>query len=237
MTRALSRAAALLALALALARGTRRPAPTGYLDDWHPYQTYWGVGWSAAVPVTSLRSSYIDNTGWLGGGFDVRIGVAGRLARRRERHLELVRPDLLRASPWSSRTSPSPARSTGASAPSPLLGTAHYYLTSGAVQPFVGVGAGWHLDLDPAAGREPAQGATRAASPWRARLGILFTVAERLGLYLSGRYQFNLTTHPRRGRTRSGSPARPASPTTSDGVRPVSGSCRRPGPGCFPGRR
>ena len=79
MTRTLSRAAAVLALALALL-GARPAVAKGYLDDWHPYQTYWAVGWSAAVPVTSLRAGYISNTGWLGGGTDLRIGVAGRLA-------------------------------------------------------------------------------------------------------------------------------------------------------------
>ena len=192
MTRTLSRAAAVLALALALL-GARPAVAKGYLDDWHPYQTYWAVGWSAAVPVTSLRAGYISNTGWLGGGTDLRIGVAGRLAvgvsgtwnwfDQTFPSLTLEQPDFVFTGPVYRRLSAFTA-----------LATAHYYLTSGDVQPFVGVGVGgiWISTVQQVVNR-PQDGNTSglAVAP---EIGILFTVADRLGLYLSGRYQLNFTT-------------------------------------------
>jgi hypothetical protein len=192
MIRTLSRAAAVVALTVALL-GARPAVARGYLDDWHPYQTYWAVGWSAAVPVTSFRAGYISDTGWLGGGTDLRIGVAGRLAvgvsgtwnwfDQTFPGLTLEQPDLVFTGPVYRRLSAFTA-----------LATAHYYLTSGNVQPFVGVGVGgiWISTLQQVVNR-PQDGNTSGFAV-ASEIGILFTVADRLGLYLSGRYQFNLTT-------------------------------------------
>ncbi len=102
------------------------------------------------MPVTSLRAGFIDNTGLArAAAFDIRIGVVGRLAvgvngtwnwfdqtfpsltARAAAELHLHRPGL-----------PAPL------APFTALGTAHYYLTQAAVQPYVGVGVGRRLDLD-----------------------------------------------------------------------------------------
>jgi opacity protein-like surface antigen len=192
--RALPRAAALLALGLAL-MGARPARAVGYLDDWHPYQTYWAVGWSAAVPVMSMRSGYIDNTGWLGGGFDIRVGVAGRLAvgvsgtwnwfDQTYSTLTLEQGDFTFTGPVYRRLS----SFTG-------LATAHYYFTSGAVQPFVGVGVGgiWISTLQQVVNQSQDRSTSGLAVAGEA--GLLFTVSERLGLYLSGRYQLNLTSIP-----------------------------------------
>ena len=193
MTRIPSRVAAVLAVALALL-GARPAAAKGYLDDWHPYQTYWAVGWSAAVPVTSLRAGFISSTGWLGGGADIRIGVAGRLAvgvSGTWTWFDQTFPSLtLEQPPSLTFTGPVYRRLSAFTA----LATAHYYLTSGNVQPFVGVGVGgvWISTLVQIVNR-PQDGNTSglAVAP---EVGILFTVADRLGLYLSGRYQFNLAT-------------------------------------------
>ena len=174
MSRLPSRVAAVLAVALALL-GARPAAAKGYLDDWHPYQTYWAVGWSAAVPVTALRAGFISD----------------RLARGRRRHphrrgrrlalgvsgtwtwLDQTFPSLsLEQPPSLTFTGPVYRRLSATT----VLATAHYYLTKGDVQPFVGGGSGRGLDLDPGAGREPAPGRERerlrgggewgSSSPW-----------------------------------------------------------------------
>ena len=194
MTRALSRAATFVALAASLLAA--RPArAAAYLDDWHPYQTYWAVGWSAAVPVTSLRSSFISNTGWLGGGIDIRIGVVGRLAvgfsgtwnwfDQNFSSLTLQQGQLTFTGPVY--------RSLGAFT---ALATFHYYFTQSAVQPFVGVGLGgvWFSTLQQIVNR--MQDTSTSGLVVAPEVGFLFNVAQSLGLCLSGRYQFNRTTIP-----------------------------------------
>jgi hypothetical protein len=181
-----------LAASLLAARPARAAA---YLDDWHPYQTYWAVGWSAAVPMTSLRSSYISDTGWLGGGFDIRIGVVGRLAvgfsgtwnwfDQTFSSLAIHQPDLDFTGPVY--------RSLGAFTG---LATFHYYFTQTTVQPYVGVGVGgvWLTPLQQTVNRPQTSSTSGlAVAP---EVGFLFNVAQRLGLYVSGRYQLNLTTIP-----------------------------------------
>ena len=64
------------------------------------------------------------------------------------------------------------------------------------MQPYLGVGVGVRLAEHPAGIVNRTLRPTRAASPIAPELGILFNVAPRLGLYLSGRYQLNLATIP-----------------------------------------
>jgi outer membrane protein W len=76
------------------------------------------------------------------------------------------------------------------------LATARYYFTTGAVQPWVGGGVGgvWLSTL-----RQVVNiplGSSNSGFTFAGEAGILFTVAERLGLYLAGRYQYNLTSLP-----------------------------------------
>jgi hypothetical protein len=194
MTRALSRAAAILALAATLL--VARPAHAeAFLDDWHPYQTYWAVGWSAAVPVTSLRSNFISNTGVLGGGFDIRIGVVGRLAvgvNGTWNWFDQTISSLTVQQGQLTFTGPVYRRLGAFTA----LATVHYYFTQSAVQPFVGVGLGgvWFSTLQQTVDRP--QNTSTSGLAVAPEVGFLFSVAQRLGLYLSGRYQFNLTTIP-----------------------------------------
>ncbi len=188
------RLVALAAAAIALA--TASPArATGYLDDWHPYQTYWAVGWDCAVPVLGMRSDFISNPAWLGGTFDVQIGVTGRLAvgvNGTWNWFDQTFPNLTVQGSSFTFTGPVYRRVSNFTA----LATARYYLTSGAVQPWVGVGAGgtWVSTLQQVV--NIPVGSSNSGFAFAGELGVLFTVAERLGLYLAGRYQYNLTTLP-----------------------------------------
>ena len=76
------------------------------------------------------------------------------------------------------------------------LATAHYYFTQSSVQPFVGVGLGgvWFSTLQQTVNRP--QDTDTSGLALAGEVGFLFNVAQRLGLYLSGRYQFNMTTIP-----------------------------------------
>ena len=181
-----------LAVLVALCQAPAARA-TGYLDDWHPHQTYWAVGWNVAVPVESLRSDWQTNPGWLGGGFDIRVGLTGRLALgvngtwnffdQTFSFLTVERADFTFTGPVYRRLSSFTA-----------LGTAHYYLTQTAVQPYVGVGVGgvWFTVRQQVVDRDLISYTSGlAVAP---ELGVLFNVAPSLGLFLGGRYQFNLTT-------------------------------------------
>jgi outer membrane protein W len=76
------------------------------------------------------------------------------------------------------------------------VGTARYYLTRGAVQPYLGAGLGgtWITIRQQVVNLLDTSSTSGMAAVGEA--GILFTVAPRLGLYLAGRYQWNLTTIP-----------------------------------------
>lgn len=188
MIRWISRLALLFALSVA-----RPTHAAGYLDDWHPHQTYWAVNWNVAVPVDSLRANWQSNAGWLGGGFDVRVGLVGRLALGANgtwnffdqtfSSLTVERGDFTFTGPVYRRLSTFTA-----------LGTVHYYLTQTAVQPYVGVGVGgaWFTVRQQIVDRDlTTYTSSLAIAP---EVGLLFSVAPRLGLALSARYQYNLTT-------------------------------------------
>jgi opacity protein-like surface antigen len=191
------RLGALLAASAALVAAEPARA-TGYLDDWHPYQTYWAVGWTTAVPLAGMRTGFIENPGWLGGGFDIQIGVAGRLAvgvngtwnwfDQTFSNLTIQRSSFTFTGPVYRRLSAFTA-----------LGTARYYLTQGAVQPWVGAGIGgtWFSSVEQVVNLSRSDYNSGFAITGEA--GVLFTVAERLGLSLGARYQYNLTTLPGAG--------------------------------------
>jgi opacity protein-like surface antigen len=194
VTDSLSRLLRSVAVAAALLVATPGQA-IGYLDDWHPYQTYWAVGWSPSVPVAGMRAGFISNPGWLGGQFDIRIGVAGRLAlgvNGTWSWFEQSYPTLSVEQGDFTFTGPVYRRLSAFT----CLGTAHYYFTQGYVQPFVGVGVGgiWTSALQQVVNLP--QSSDNSGLAVAGELGLLFTVSERLGLYLSGRYQLNLTTLP-----------------------------------------
>jgi hypothetical protein len=189
--RALSRAATVLILAMALL-GARPARAAAYLDDWHPYQTYWAVNWNVAVPEGALRS-YVSNPGWLGGGFAIQVGVLGRLAvgvdgtwnflDQTFSSLTIQQPDYTFTGPVYRRLSTFTA-----------LGTLRYYLTQTAVQPYVGFGVGgvWVGTQQRVVNRTNSFYTSGLAAT--GEFGFLFNVAPRIGLLLAGRYQMNLTT-------------------------------------------
>lgn len=188
MTRWLARIAMLVALCLA-----RPTHAAGYLDDWHPHQTYWAVGWSVAVPLESLRNDWQTGPGWLGGGFDIRVGLIGRLAlgvNGTWNFFDQTFSFLTVEQPPFTFTGPVYRRLSAFTA----LGTVHYYLTQTAVQPYVGVGVGgaWFTVRQQIVDRDfTTYTSGLAIAP---EIGVLFSVAPRLGLFLGGRYQFNLAT-------------------------------------------
>jgi opacity protein-like surface antigen len=189
-----ARVSALLVLSAA-ALYARPAQATGYLDDWHPYQTYWAVGWSPAVPLMGMRADFIGNTGWLSGGFDVQVGVVGRLAVGVNGTWNWFDQTFSRVTVEGSDytfTGPLYRRLSAFTA----LATVRYYFTQGAVQPYLGVGAGgtWFSTLQQVVNLQ--QGTSNSGFAFTGEAGLLFTVAPQFGLYLSGRYQYNLTTLP-----------------------------------------
>jgi opacity protein-like surface antigen len=179
----------LAAAALVLCAGSARA--DAYLDDWHPYQTYWSVGWESAFPMGTLQKDWVSNPGWLGGAFDVRVGVIGRLSvgvAGSWNWFSQTYPQITIEEPQVTVTGPVYRRLSAFT----LRGTAHYYLTQTAVQPYVGVGVGvvWTSTLGQSANLKNSTSATAlAVSP---EVGVLFNMVPRVALYVVGRYQFTL---------------------------------------------
>jgi opacity protein-like surface antigen len=71
-----------------------------------------------------------------------------------------------------------------------LVGTLHWYLTSGAVQPFVGVGVGavwFDTRVQSVDVKDSVAGVALAVVP---EAGFLFTLVPRFGVYVSGTYHW-----------------------------------------------
>ncbi len=192
LPRRLGRLTALLA-ALAVLLPARPARADAYLDDWHPYQTFWAVEWAPAVPVGTLRSGFVSTTGWLGGGFQVQVGVVGRLAvgvTGDWNFFDLTFPNLTIETPDYAFTG-AVYRRLGSFA---ALATARYYLTQTAVQPYVGLGVGglWISTQQRYVDRSANFYTSGLALAPEA--GFLFNVAPRVGLFLGARYQVALTT-------------------------------------------
>lgn len=192
MPRFPSRAAAALAL-LAVVAVARPARAAGYLDDWHPHQTYWGVNYEAAFPVGSLQTSFINNQGWLGGGFDVRVGVWGRISAGVNCTWNSFDQT------FSGMTVERPGQTFTGSVYRKLAifsarGTVHYYLTQSVFQPYVGLGVGgaWIQATQQVVNVEdsyPTSGVLLAPEA-----GVLWTVVPSLALTATARYQLALTT-------------------------------------------
>jgi len=162
-----------------------------YLDDWHPYQTFWSVGWEAAFPTGTLQKNWINTQGWLGGAFDFRVGVVGRLSvgiTGTWNWFDQTYPQVTVTEPQVTVTGPVYRRMSANSA----LATTHYYLTQTALQPYVGVGVGvvWANTVRQSANLN--SGTTTSALAVSPQVGVLFNVAPQVAFYLLGRYQFTL---------------------------------------------
>jgi hypothetical protein len=188
--RTLPRAAAALALlaTVLLARPARADA---YLDDWHPYQTYWGVNYEMGFPVGSLASNWINTMAWLGGGLDVRVGVWRRLSvgvNLTWNNLDQTFSSLLLERPGLTFTGPV-YRQLGIFS---ARATAHYYLTSSTLQPYAGIGLGW------AWGTALQQTVNQSRTEYpdgflvAPEVGLLVNVVPRLALTVAARFQFTL---------------------------------------------
>jgi opacity protein-like surface antigen len=186
-----------LAIAAALflaAAGAPRPArATGYLDHWHPYQTYWAIAWQAAVPVLDLNQGFVGAPSWVGGAIAVRVGVLPRVAVGVAGDWNwftdtvpfgvVERPDY-------TITGPSYRRLATYS----VLGTLHWYMTQTAVQPYVGVGVGavwFDTRVQSVDVKDSSAGVALAVAP---EAGILFTIVPRFGFYASGTYHWTQAT-------------------------------------------
>jgi hypothetical protein len=162
-----------------------------YLDDWHPHQTFWSVGWEAAFPMGTLQKDWITTPGWLGGAFDVRVGVVGRLSvgiAGSWNWFSQTYPSITVVDPQVTVTGPVYRRLSAFT----LRATTHYYLTQTAVQPYVGLGVGvvWADSFRQSVNL--TDGATTTALAVAPEVGFLFNVVPRVAFYVSGRYQFTL---------------------------------------------
>jgi len=186
VTRKLALAAA---LCLAVAAAPRPARATGYLDHWHPYQTYWAVAWQAAVPVLELDQGFVGAPSWVGGALAIRVGVLPRIAAGVSFDWSWftdTAPFGLVERPDYTITGPSYRRL----ATYTLLGTLHWYLSSGTVQPFVGIGVGpvwWDTRVQSVDVKDYAAGVALAVVP---EAGLLFNVVPRFGFYVSGTYHW-----------------------------------------------
>ena len=180
-----SLAAAALLLACSSARAD------AYLDDWHPHQTYWSVGWESGFPMGTLQKDWVNTPGWLGGAFDVRVGVVGRLSvgiAGSWNWFSQTFPSITVVQPQVTVTGPVYRRLSAFT----LRATTHYYLTQTAVQPYVGVGVGlvWADSFRQSSNLK--DGSTMTALAVGPEVGILFNVVPRVALYVMGRYEFTL---------------------------------------------
>jgi hypothetical protein len=159
----------------------------GYLDDFHPYQTYWAAGWAVGIPTSTLRSQWVDSTGVQGADVAARVGVLGRLAvgiagswdwfDKSYSSTTVQTPDFTFTGPLYRRMSATTAKFT-----------VHYYLTKGSFQPFVGAGIGlaWLSFKRQASQLDQTESATcLTVSP---EFGLLYTIVPRIGLSVTGRY-------------------------------------------------
>jgi hypothetical protein len=171
-----------------LARPTRADA---YLDDWHPYQTYWGVNYEMAFPVGSLNTGFVNTQGWLGGGFDIRVGVWNRLSVGLSftwNSFDQTFSNLTLERPGSTFTG-SVYRQFGVFS---ARATTHWYFTQSVLQPYVGIGLGWAwgtASQQTVNLREDLYPNGFVVAP---EVGLLVNVVPQLALTVTGRYQFTL---------------------------------------------
>jgi len=196
MNRPLRRALAPIAVAAALLGAALAPSPAragAYLDEWHPHQTFWSVGYEAGFPVGSLKKNWVSNPGWIGGGFDLRFGVVGRLSvgaagtwnwfSQTYQNYSVQGPNSL--------ITGTIYRRLGAFT---LRANVHYYLTATAIQPYVGLGIGGVWTSSRLQVVNVPQFTDVAAWTAGPEFGVLFNVAPRFALYLLGRYEFTLAS-------------------------------------------
>ena len=183
---ALSPSRAMVA-AVALLAGAARA--DGFQDSRIRHGAMLTVGWEAAVPQAALRD-YVEDPGYRGIQVEARRGIA--------RSLSL---GLATSWTWFAQSYPSKqVEYPGATVSGPLYqrvrfatlrATAQWYLTTGMLQPYLGVGAG---GLSYQTYRNVG-GWVESRSDWALtadpQLGILWTISGGAALHVQARYQYS----------------------------------------------
>ena len=159
-------------LSLALLAPTLARADDGFIQTERVHRSKMlSFAWEYAIPTGSLRADLVNTGSPAGLDVGARFGLSRRLS-------------LGAAFTWNGFTqSGDPKKSLQSVA---LRATAHWYFTSSAIQPYVGLFAGGaYVEVIQGAG--PTQtGFAPLAGP---ELGCLFTVADGLALIVGARYQ------------------------------------------------
>ncbi len=173
--------------ALALLGGAARA--DGFQDSRLRNTTMLAVGWEAAVPNAGLRQ-YVDRPGYYGIQVEARRGIGRSLSlglatswtwlAQSYTSKEIAYPDATVSGPLYQRVRFVTVR-----------GTAHWYLGTGSLQPYVGVGAGglsWETYRN-------VGGWVRSRSDWALtadpQLGFLWTISSGAALHVQARYQYS----------------------------------------------
>jgi hypothetical protein len=176
---------AVLVAAVALPGAAR---PDGYLESGFRLSTLVSIGWDTVVPQQDLRD-FVDRRTFRGCQFELGFGVA--------RHFSLGLAGswnwLSQGFPTGSLLLPDGAISGKAYRRvqlTELRGTAHWYLTNGPLQPYLGTALGGGRHETYVAVAE----VVRTSSGWHAaaepRAGLLWTVRPGLAVDLQARYVF-----------------------------------------------
>ncbi len=173
--------------ALALLAGAARA--DGFQDSRLRDSTMVAAGWEAAIPSRTLRD-YVEDPGYRGVQVEVRRGIARALS------LGLASSWTWLAQSYASKQVEYP----NATVSGPLYqrvrfvtlrGTAHWYLATGALQPYLGVGAG---GLSYETYRNVGQW-VQSRSDWALtadpQLGILWTISPGAAIHVQARYQIS----------------------------------------------
>ncbi len=160
----------------------------GFLDAWHPNQSFWAIGYEVGIPVNGLRSNWVNRVSPAGGQFAIQVGILERLAvgvamnynwfDQNFSQATTVYPEFTVTGPVYRRLGAFTAR-----------GTVHYYLTSTRLQPFIGLGVGgvWTQTRIQTADRvQDTYSSYLAVDP---EVGLMLSTSDTFAFYLLGRYQ------------------------------------------------
>ena len=160
----------------------------GFLDAWHPNQSFWSVGYEVGIPVTSFKNDWVGRVSPAGGQFAVELGIVERLSvgvalnyNWFDQNFSQVTTEL----PEFTVTGPVYRRLGAFTA----TGTVRYYLTSSRLQPFIGLGVGvvWTQTQIQAADQvRNSYSSYLAVNP---EAGLLLNTSDSFAIYLRARYQ------------------------------------------------
>ncbi|MEI7705442.1 MAG: hypothetical protein WCK73_12685 [Deltaproteobacteria bacterium] len=178
----------LLALAALLVPPPQARAD-GFLDAWHPNQSFWAIGYEVGIPVNGLRNNWVNRVSPAGGQFAIQVGIVERLSVGVAMNYNWFDQNFSQATtlyPEFTVTGPVYRRLGAFTA----RGTVHYYLTSTRLQPFVGVGVGgiWTATRIQTADRvQNSYSSYLVVDP---EVGLMLSTSDSFAFYLLGRYQW-----------------------------------------------